>query len=77
MHLACQPPQIAVPSNPMRLLFDHPKSLRNYCCRNYRWLRALGQSGDQEWISARAIAEELESISAFPMGWQSSWQAIV
>lgn len=76
-HLAFQPPQIADPSNPIRLLFDHPTSLCNHCCRNYRWLRALGQSGDHVRLSARAIEEELESISAFPVGWQSSWQAIV
>lgn len=29
------------------------------------------------WISARVILEELESIGSFPVGWQSSWQAIV
>ena len=77
MHLAFQPWQTADPSNPIRLLFDHPTCVCNYSCRNYRWLRALRQSRDHVWISAKAIAEELETISAFPMGWQSSWQAIV
>lgn len=76
-HLVWQPPQMADPSKLIILLFDHPASLHNYCCRNYWWLRAPGQSWDHVWISARAVLERLESISSFPMGWQSSWQAIV
>lgn len=76
-HLVLQPSQIADPSKLISPLFDHPASLHNYCCRNYWWLHAPRQSWDHVWISARVILEELESISSFPVGWQSSWQAIV